>query len=175
MARRHPTLLRERSDHWRDGKPWDKPFLLVIGVLGPSIVQLVSALDKRFAWSPAPAPIVHVAGGAAFVAGIAITAWAIAVNPFFSAVVRIQTDRDHRVIERGPYAIVRHPGYVGMVLCTLATPVLLGTWWGVVPAVLLVAVVTARTALEDRTLRAELPGYEAYASRVRSRLVPGFW
>lgn len=175
MARRHPALLRERSERWREGKSWDKPFLLVIGVLGPSIVQLVSGLDKRFAWSALPSVAVQLAGAAVFLSGTVLTAWAIAVNPFFSAVVRIQTDRGHHAVAAGPYARVRHPGYCGMILCTLATPVLLGAWWGLVPALLLVGAVGARTALEDATLRAELPGYAEYSRRVRFRLVPGIW
>ena len=175
MARRHPTLLRERSEHWRDGKAWDRPFQLVIGIVGPYAVQLLSGLDKRFAWSPSAAPEVQLAGGALFLAGTALTAWAIAVNPFFSAVVRIQTDRGHQVVAAGPYSYVRHPGYVGMLLCALATPLLLGTWWGFAPALLVAAAIVGRTALEDRTLRLELAGYETYASKVRFRLAPLVW
>lgn len=175
MARLHPGLLLERAERFRQGKPWDKPFLLIIGLLGPSAVQLVAALDKRFRWSTPPPPFAQIAAGVVFVAGAALTAWAIAVNPFFSAVVRIQTDRGHAVVDRGPYAQVRHPGYVGMVLCTIASPVLLGTWWAFIPAILLAGAIAARTALEDRTLRAELGGYEQYSARVRSRLMPGLW
>jgi protein-S-isoprenylcysteine O-methyltransferase Ste14 len=99
----------------------------------------------------------------------------MAVNPFFSATVRIQAERGHTVIARGPYARVRHPGYAGMTLVTLATPVLLGTLWGLVPAGILVAVMVARTVLDDRTLRAELGGYADYAARVKYRLWPGVW
>ncbi len=175
MARRHPALLRERSEAWRNGKAWDKPFLLVIGALGPAATQLVSGLDKRFGWSPLPNAWVQVAGALAFVAGTALTAWAIAVNPFFSSIVRVQSDRGHHVIARGPYEYVRHPGYVGMAICAIATPALLGTWWALVPALLVVGFVAGRTALEDATLRAELPGYEEYASRTRSRLLPRVW
>ena len=97
-------------------------------------------------------------------------------NPHFEKTVRIQTDRDHRVIDSGPYRIVRHPGYAATAVgLLLATPLLLRSWWAFVPAVAGVAWLVLRTALEDRTLRRELAGYESYAARVRWRLVPGVW
>jgi protein-S-isoprenylcysteine O-methyltransferase Ste14 len=96
-------------------------------------------------------------------------------NRFFSAVVRIQTDRGHVVVSDGPYRVMRHPGYAGGMLSYLASPLLLSSLWMFIPAVLTVAAMVARTALEDRTLRAELPGYADYARRVRYRLLPGLW
>ena len=93
----------------------------------------------------------------------------------FSATVRIQEERGHVVIDFGPYEYVRHPGYTGALAFSLASPVALGSWLALIPAVFLALVLAVRTALEDRTLRAELKGYEEYASRVRSRLVPGLW
>jgi protein-S-isoprenylcysteine O-methyltransferase Ste14 len=97
------------------------------------------------------------------------------VNPYFEKTVRIQTDRGHRVIDTGPYAYMRHPGYVGLFGWMLGTPFLLGSWCALGPAVLASIAMIVRTALEDRTLRVELEGYEAYAARVRYRLVPGIW
>lgn len=170
-----PGLLRERAGSWREGKRWDKPFVLVLALLGPASVQLVCGLDKRFTWSSNVPATTQAAAVAVFAAGVAVTAWAMAVNPFFSATVRIQTDRGHTVVAAGPYHYVRHPGYSGMVLATLAGPVLLGTLWGLVPAGLLAVVTVIRTALEDRTLRAELPGYTGYSARIRYRLLPGLW
>ncbi len=175
FARVQPGLAQERSARWRDGKRWDKPFLLVIGVLGPMAIQLVCGLDKRFGWSSPPPVIAQVVAALVFAAGVALTARAMAVNPFFSATVRIQTDRGHVVVARGPYAYVRHPGYAAMAAVTLAGPILLGTLWGLVPAGLLVATFAVRTELEDRTLKAELQGYPEYAARVRYRLLPGIW
>jgi protein-S-isoprenylcysteine O-methyltransferase Ste14 len=96
-------------------------------------------------------------------------------NRFFSAHVRIQTERGHAVVDSGPYGVVRHPGYVGMSIFTLGTPLALGSWLAQIPAILTVAVLIYRTALEDRTLQAELPGYADYAGRVRYRLLPGLW
>jgi len=79
------------------------------------------------------------------------------------------------VIDTGPYAYVRHPGYVGFAGWLLSTPILLASAWTFAPALLTVAGLVIRTALEDRTLHAELPGYPEYAARVRFRLIPGIW
>jgi protein-S-isoprenylcysteine O-methyltransferase Ste14 len=89
--------------------------------------------------------------------------------------VRIQEDRGHEVVTGGPYRVVRHPGYAGGVWSWLVTPPMLGALWAYVPALLTVAVIVVRTALEDRTLRRELAGYDAYARRTRYRLLPGIW
>jgi protein-S-isoprenylcysteine O-methyltransferase Ste14 len=97
------------------------------------------------------------------------------VNPFFEKTVRIQTERGHRVIDTGPYNFVRHPGYLGFFGWNLSAPMLLGSWWAFIPAVLSVISIVIRTALEDRTLRAELDGYEEYVRRIRYRLIPGVW
>ena len=99
----------------------------------------------------------------------------MAANAFFSMVVRIQEDRGHAVATGGPYRYVRHPGYVGMMLSLLGTPLLLGSLWALVPAGLATCLYVVRTALEDRTLQEELEGYKDYAGQVRRRLLPGVW
>jgi protein-S-isoprenylcysteine O-methyltransferase Ste14 len=101
--------------------------------------------------------------------------WAEAVNKFFEPFVRIQTDRGHHVIDTGPYAIIRHPGYALSFPFFLGIPLALGSLWGLIPAILMSTFLVVRTILEDRTLQEELPGYEEYARRVRYRLVPGVW
>jgi protein-S-isoprenylcysteine O-methyltransferase Ste14 len=104
-----------------------------------------------------------------------VIALAMYMNRFFSMTVRIQTERGHTVVDTGPYGTVRHPGYVGMLLFYAAVPFVLGSRWALVPAVFTVMLLIVRTALEDRTLRAELPGYTDYAARVHYRLLPGVW
>ena len=99
----------------------------------------------------------------------------MAVNPFFEKTVRIQRDQDHRTVEDGPYRFVRHPGYVGFSALLLATPPMLASTALVGHVLLGVLTFVVRTALEDRTLQAELDGYADYAARVRFRLVPGIW
>ena len=111
-----------------------------------------------------------------YVCFLVVLTWCMVVNPHFEKSVRIQEDRGHKVIDRGPYGMVRHPGYVATMLGFIfATPLLLGSWWAFIPAFVTVVCLVARTALEDRTLLDELPGYAAYARRVRYRLVPGIW
>ena len=116
-----------------------------------------------------------MAGLVVFVLGMGLMTWAMIVNNFFSLVVRIQKDRGHTVVSSGPYAYVRHPGYIGGILFQLATPVMLGTLWALVPAGLAACLIVIRTVLEDKTLQAELDGYKDYAARVRYRLLPGVW
>ncbi len=97
------------------------------------------------------------------------------VNPHFEVTVRIQADRDHKVVAAGPYAMVRHPGYLGAILWLLSSPLIAGSVLGMVPGGLAGFVFLLRAAREDRALQAELPGYADYARRVRFRLLPGIW
>ncbi len=89
--------------------------------------------------------------------------------------MKIQTEREHRVIDSGPYAYVRHPMYAGVLLITAGAPLLLGSWWGLLAGALFVFLIGVRAVLEERTLKAELEGYAAYAAKVRYRLVPYLW
>ena len=170
-----PDLMRERSHPKADAKAWDRVLAHLTGPLGSTARLIVSGLDRRFGWS-LPVPFAgQMAGLVVFVLGMGLMTWAMIVNNFFSLVVRIQKDRGHTVVSSGPYAYVRHPGYVGGALFQLATPVMLGTWWALVPSGLAVCLMVIRTALEDKTLQAELDGYKDYAARVRYRLLPGVW
>ena len=96
-------------------------------------------------------------------------------EPVFEPGVRIQTERGHHVVDTGPYAIIRHPGYFAACLLFPGIALALGSWWALVPAGFAVLLIVIRTAWEDRTLHAELAGYAAYAKRVRFRLIPGVW
>jgi protein-S-isoprenylcysteine O-methyltransferase Ste14 len=102
--------------------------------------------------------------------------WAMRVNRFFSSVVRIQSDRGQFVVTTGPYAVIRHPGYLAGILVIVASGIALGSW---LAAVLLIAMslpgLLYRATTEDRVLLAQLPGYSEYAARVRWRLIPGLW
>lgn len=179
VMRTHPDLLTERSQMQAGTKGWDKVLAPVVALLGPLVICVVAGLDVRYGWSdPAGAAgllVWQVAGLAAVLAGGAFTTWAMAANNFFAATVRIQTDRGHAVVTGGPYGLVRHPGYLGAIIYYAGAPLALGSWWAFLPAGLTIALVCLRTALEDRTLQAELPGYAEYATVVRQRLVPGLW
>ena len=172
--RRNPELIRCRARIGSGTKRWDRWWLTGFAVLYLAI-WIVGALDHRIGWSTmspwwfAPGSLLYLL----FVAGIT---WSMVVNPHFEKTVRIQIDRDHRVIDSGPYAIVRHPGYAAMIPgYLLPAPLLLGSWWAFLPAVSCSLWLVLRTVLEDRTLLRELSGYEDYAGRVRYRLWPGLW
>ncbi len=107
--------------------------------------------------------------------GFPFRTFLLASNRFFGRFVRIQHDRGHTVATGGPYHYVRHPGYVGVMVFTLAIPLMLGSWWALIPAALVMILLVVRTALEDRMLLEELPGYQDYARRGRYRLLPPIW
>ena len=149
----------------------------MLGLLIPAMVSIlpVAALDDgRFRWLPMPW-WVCLMGYSLLIAGMVGLTWAESVNKFFEPTVRIQTDRGHKVIDTGPYRIMRHPGYVFSFAFFLGIPLALGSLWGLIPAMLMCLMLVVRTVLEDRTLQAELPGYREYAQRVRYRLIPGVW
>lgn len=174
---RHPGLLADRLRYGRGQvvKPWDRLLspLMGLGVLYLPI--LVAAFDHRNGWTPALSVGSAGAGLLCCALGYGFAIWALAENPFFTSVVRIQTERGHEVCDTGPYRIVRHPAYAGNVLALFGLPLALGSGWTAAATAAGLAVSVLRTALEDRTLREELDGYAAYARRVRFRLVPGLW
>lgn len=171
---KNPVLIEYRTRFGKGTKGWDKIWM---GVFAPVIiaVYVVAGLDAgRFGWSAMPLHFWPV-GLVLFLPGTILFSWSMGVNPFFEKTVRIQSERGHRVIDAGPYRFIRHPGYVGFVGWILSVPLLLGSWWAFLPAVFAVVLVVLRTALEDRTLREELPGYREYAARIRYRLIPNVW
>jgi protein-S-isoprenylcysteine O-methyltransferase Ste14 len=174
LRRVNPDVIAARVNRHEGTKAWDR---LLLGLFLPAMASIlpVAALDDgRFHWSHVPWWACGI-GYALLLAGLAGMTWAESVNKFFEPTVRIQTERGHIVIDTGPYALVRHPGYVAAGLLVLGLPLSLGSYWALVPAVLSYLLLVLRTALEDRTLREELPGYKEYARRVRYRLVPGVW
>ncbi len=129
------------------------------------VLFAVAGLDAgRFGWSVMPIAV-QIAGYVALLMAMAVTYWAMAANPFLSTVVRIQDDRGHYVVTSGPYRYVRHPMYAMMFFMWPGIALELGSWWALIPAAVIVIVFVIRTALEDRTLQAELPGYAEYAQR----------
>ena len=176
VARKNPDLIAERARFMdqKDAKPWDKVLAPLLG-LGGNVVPLVAGLEER--WSPTNAygATGTWAGLILLVAGYVFSSWAVYENRFFSGVVRIQTERGHHVVDSGPYRWMRHPGYAGGLLAYIGMPLLLDSRYAWLPMLLFVGATLVRTALEDRTLQEELPGYKEYAQKVRYRLVPGIW
>jgi len=172
----HPDLLDERAGSLQheNTKAWDRR-LSPLMALTPLLVLLTAGLDHRFGWTGEIAAIIQVIALGFVILGYGFSTWAMLANRFFSGVVRIQTERGHHVIDSGPYAILRHPGYSGSVLSNLAMPLALGSLWAYLPTLLVMLVTFRRTLLEDLTLQEELPGYLDYTQRVRFRLIPGIW
>ncbi len=118
---------------------------------------------------------VRVFALAAMAAGVCMFYRAMHENRYFSAVVRVQEERGHRVIDSGPYAIVRHPGYAGLILVPPFSGLALGSWLAVAIGLIMSALVVRRVLFEDSFLRTNLDGYVAYTQRVPHRLIPGVW
>jgi protein-S-isoprenylcysteine O-methyltransferase Ste14 len=170
-----PALLAERAELQEGTKGWDKVIVRLAVAYLPMGSWIVAGLDVRNEWSLEIPLALQIAALVLTTLGYGVVVWAMGANPFFSTTVRIQDDRGHAVATGGPYRFVRHPGYVGAILFTLVVPVMLGSPWALIPAGLAALLYVVRTALEDRTLHEELPGYTEYAQRVRYRLLPGIW
>jgi protein-S-isoprenylcysteine O-methyltransferase Ste14 len=156
-------------------KRWDKWYFAFTTPLY-LLTLVIAGLDAgRFHWTAELPVWVYALSALVYVLGQGIHLWAKHTNRFFSSVVRIQLDRGQQVCRDGPYRLVRHPGYVGGQLFSIVTPLILGSLWALIPAGVAAVLLIVRTALEDRTLQRELPGYTAYAQEVRYRLVPGIW
>ncbi len=169
-----PDLMNERGSQAENVKGWDK-IILVIRMPLFFLLPVIAGLDAgRFGWSEMPLAW-QVIGFIGLIPAMVMPVWAMSANHYLALAVRIQDDRGHQVATTGPYRYVRHPMYVGTILFGLCAPLFLGSWWALIPGGLMAILFVIRTALEDRTLREELPGYAEYARRVRYRLLPGVW
>jgi protein-S-isoprenylcysteine O-methyltransferase Ste14 len=177
VIRTNPDLIAERAQSLEreDVRGWDRLILFFLLLVGPLSMMIVAGLDERFGWSPQVSVALRLIALAIMVLGYTVGTWAMAVNRYYSAVVRIQKDRGQTVITDGPYRFVRHPSYATGNVASLMIPILLGSLWALIPCSLVVLGTIIRTALEDKTLLEELDGYKEYAARVRYRLLPGVW
>lgn len=169
----NPQAINERGRPAEGQKSWDKIFIPVYSVFYAS-TYILSGLDARFGWSSVPIWL-HLVGLVFTLASGALTYAAMAHNKYLSMYVQVAQDRGHRVATSGPYRYVRHPMYVSLVISWPALALLLGSYWALIPGLVASGLIVVRTALEDRTLQAELPGYAEYSHQVRFRLLPGVW
>jgi protein-S-isoprenylcysteine O-methyltransferase Ste14 len=170
----NPDLLAERLGSRKGAKHWDIAIMSILG-LTQLVRYIVAGLDQRYSWTGGFPLAAQIAALIMCAVGYALVVWATASNTFFSQIVRIQSERGHAVATGGPYHYVRHPAYLGAILYELAVPVLLASWWAFIASGLGAILLILRTALEDRTLQAELTEYIDYARQVRHRLLPGIW
>ena len=168
--RKDPSLLEKRmkTDERRSSQ---KVFVFFASF---SIIAafVVPGLDKRFGWTDLPVWAI-VAADILVLLSYFFIVYVFKTNSFASRVVEIQ--QDQQVVTSGPYAVVRHPMYTGMIVLYTASPVALGSLWGILPAALLIPALILRILNEEQLLKAELKGYEAYCKKQRFRLIPGIW
>ena len=174
ILRFNPGLMAERLSPPKGAKGWDRTILSILR-LAQLARYILAGLDLRYGWTGGFPLAAQMAALMGCVLSIGLFTWAMAANPFFSQVVRIQAEHGHAVASGGPYRHVRHPGYAGMILFEFAISTLLASWWAIIAGGSCAILLLLRTALEDRTLQAELAGYADYARQVRYRLVPGIW
>ena len=174
----HPDLLRERAGLPIHEQQSRADRLLLLGVLATGFLGLpvIAGLDV-FRWQvlPGPTPVIAGLGLVLFALGWILKNFALHANAFAVTVVRIQGEHGHRVAESGVYGVVRHPFYAADLLILVGLGLWLESYAAAVCAVIPIALMMMRLRLEERFLRRELPGYTAYAERVRYRLVPGIW
>lgn len=174
LARVNPVIYRARSRFQPGTEHWDKVLLWLMLPAMVAEIPLATLDAGRMAWSDVPLAVV-ILGYVLLGTGTALGTWAQAVNRFFEPGVRLQRERGQHVVSSGPYAFVRHPGYVSALMVFAGLALALASWWALVPAAWASAVLIVRTSREDALLRAELDGYAGYARRVRFRLMPGIW
>jgi protein-S-isoprenylcysteine O-methyltransferase Ste14 len=173
--RKNPELINERLKPGEGTKSWDKIYWRISSMLFFATI-IVACLDAgRFGWSPPLPYALYIVATSLYLLGNGIFVWARTTNRFFSSVVRIQTDRGHTVCQEGPYKYIRHPGYLGGLLYTLVTPLLLGSLWAMIPVAATIVLMVVRTSLEDKTLELELSGYGEYKKKVKYRIIPHIW
>lgn len=175
VFRRKRDLLEERQKPGEGAKAWDRRLLRVYALF-TLLLFVVAGMDVgRLHWSDTVPMWLQAAALVGFALAFAFNIWAMAVNDFYSRIVRVQKDRGQQVVSEGPYRFVRHPSYVGSIVAWACAALALGSWLGLVPAALTAATITLRTALEDKALQEELEGYKAYTGQTRYRLLPGVW
>ncbi len=165
-------LARERFHPPEPGA--DRRALRMVRIL--ALLHLIVGTLDAGRWHLAPVPdALRAVALVIMVVSALLVVQAMRANRFFSPVVRVQTERGHRVIDAGPYRMIRHPGYLGMIVSVICSGLALGSWLAVAFAVLYAVLVFRRVFFEDAFLKANLTGYTDYARRVPYRLIPGTW
>jgi protein-S-isoprenylcysteine O-methyltransferase Ste14 len=172
----NPALLveREKGIRVQGVKEWDK-WLAPLAAGLPIAGWIIAGVGLRLNWTQGFPLWVRIVALFVNICGYALFLWAMASNAFFAEGVRIQEERGHQAVSGGPYRFIRHPGYAGAILAAISTPLILGSWWALIPCGISALMYALRTYLEDNTLKKELAGYLEYTEQTRSRLIPGIW
>jgi protein-S-isoprenylcysteine O-methyltransferase Ste14 len=175
LLRHNPSLLQERMSLSRpDQKRWDKLLFPMLLIFPFAWLVFISFDVVRFHWSPVPIWF-QEAGALVLLGSFYLFFLTFRENSFLSTVIRIQEERGHTVISTGPYHFVRHPMYAAFLLFMMGTPLLLGSWYGVLLGLAFMVVLARRAMLEESTLQKELRGYADYMAEVKYRLIPYIW
>lgn len=174
LSKSNPELVRERMGAADKAEPWDRLLMQLYSLSLLAFLVLVALDSGRFRWSSMP-PVLQATGWLLLIAAGAMVWHVMTTNAYLSSYARLQTDRNQTVVQEGAYRWIRHPMYLGIIVAFLGMPLALGSWWGLVPAILIIALFVYRTYREDLMLLAGLNGYAEYTSRVRYRLFPGIW
>lgn len=172
LQARDPELLVERLRGFKQTQPWDRRLAPTAVVVLPVILFAIAGLDERYGWSPALPMNFKLLALIPMALGYSLVLWAMDSNTFFSAAIRVQRERGHKVVSKGPYAFMRHPGYAGMMTVLLSLPILLGSFWALIPALMSALLFCLRAVLEEDMLRSELEGYRYYMRCVPNRFIP---
>jgi len=178
LLRHDPALLAERLKlvplH-KEQKDWDKVLMLLFFIASIGLYLIPGFDVVRYEWSE-PLPVwMKILAMLIHLPCFVLLGWVMSENTYLSQVVKIDVTRGHQVITTGPYALVRHPMYTIVIVLLFAFPVALGSRYALILALFLTALLILRTYLEDRTLHAELTGYEEYAKKTPYRLIPRLW
>jgi protein-S-isoprenylcysteine O-methyltransferase Ste14 len=173
VVRVNPSLYNERGNLRENSKKWDLIWIRVYGLISYSSI-IIAGLDKRNGWSSLGNGWIIPGGILIILSGVLVT-WAMAVNSYFSSVVRIQDDRGQAVVASGPYQYIRHPGYLGAIFYYIGIPMMLDSWISFFPVLIIILGFMLRIQFEEKTLKEELRGYERFTQKVKYRLIPGIW
>jgi len=175
LLKKSPQLLNDRGKMQEGTKQTDKYIILTYFFFAIIITPLIAGIDKRFNLSDIIPFYYLYLGIVLYLISAIFSTWPMLHNPFFEGTIRIQKEKNHNVINTGPYKIVRHPGYLGMLLGSIALPLALGSVLAFIPLVIMIFLILIRTYYEDTTLQKELTGYSEYCKEVKYRLIPFIW
>ncbi|RPH32140.1 MAG: isoprenylcysteine carboxylmethyltransferase family protein [Bacteroidales bacterium] len=175
LLKKSPKLLNDRGKMQEGTKQFDKYVLLTYFLFAIVMTPFVAGIDRRLNLTELLPFFYLYIGIVLYIFSATFSIWPMLHNPFFEGTIRIQKEKNHNVINTGPYKIVRHPGYLGMLIGSISLPLALGSILAFIPLVIMIILIFIRTYYEDTTLQKELTGYSEYCKEVKYRLIPFIW